>query len=165
MLDSSSSTTAIALRWGEFRERRPDLADAGRAILYQFGLGLAFLGTIRPTGAPRVHPIAPLLHQDGLYGFLVPSPKLQDLRRDPRYALHSYPRPDDEDAFYITGQAVVTSDASLLDNLLEAYVAERTTRPPDLDEQTVVEFLIATCLLTRTTGHGDFEPRHTIWRI
>ena len=78
------------IRWGELKQRRPDLAEAGRALLYPFGVGLAFLGTVSRTRAPRVHPIAPLLHEEGLYGFLVKSPKLDDLRRDPRYALHTY---------------------------------------------------------------------------
>jgi hypothetical protein len=33
-----------------------------------------------------------------------------------------------------------------------------------LDGQTAVEFLIETCLLTRTTGHGDLNPQHTVWK-
>ena len=32
-----------------------------------------------------------------------------------------------------------------------------------LAEQTLVEFFIERCLLTRTTGHGDPNPRHEIW--
>jgi len=37
--------------------------------------------------------------------------------------------------------------------------------PLNLAEQAVVEFLIDRCLLTRTRGHGDVAPRHTIWRF
>jgi len=37
------------------------------------------------------------------------------------------------------------------------------TRPPGFDDQTLVEFLIESCLLTRTTAHGDHDPQHTIW--
>ena len=40
------------LRWGEFQRLRPDLAEAGRRLLYQFGVGLGFLATVRPTAAP-----------------------------------------------------------------------------------------------------------------
>lgn len=153
------------IRWGELANRRPDLAEAGRALLYQFGVGLAFLGTLRRDGAPRVHPIAPLLHGAGLYGFLSPSRKLDDLRWDRRFALHTYPRPDDEDAFSVSGQAIFVRDSEDLRVLRAAYLAERPTLPPpNLEEQTIVEFLIDRCLLTRTTGHGDFAPRHTIWR-
>jgi hypothetical protein len=153
------------LTWGDFSQQRPDLASAGQAILYQFGgVGLAFLGTVRRDGAPRVHPIAPLLHAGGLYGFLVPSPKLADLRRDARYALHTYPRPNDEDAFYLTGQVRFIVDPAARAGLCAAYTAERPALALALEEQTIVEFLIHSCLLTRTTGHGDPNPHHTIWR-
>jgi hypothetical protein len=42
---------------GDAYRPRPDLADASRALLYQFGVGLAFLSTVRPDGGPRVHPV------------------------------------------------------------------------------------------------------------
>jgi hypothetical protein len=54
------------VRWGGFASRRPDLAEAGRALLYQYGVGLAFLGTTDRAGGPRVHPICPLLTDDEL---------------------------------------------------------------------------------------------------
>lgn len=59
-------------------------------MFYEHGLGLGFLATTRPDGGPRVHPICPVL-AGNLYAFIVPGPKLADLRRDPRYryALHS----------------------------------------------------------------------------
>jgi hypothetical protein len=37
--------------WGGLREVRPDLAEAGRARFYQFGVGLAFLATVATTAA------------------------------------------------------------------------------------------------------------------
>jgi hypothetical protein len=36
--------------------------------------------------------------------------------------------------------------------------------PRHLDGQPAIEFLIETCLVTRTTGHGDFNPHHTVWK-
>lgn len=66
---------------GEFAARRPDLADAGRELFYQYGVGLAFLATTRPGGGPRVHPMCPLLTAEELYAFIVPSPKRNDLHR------------------------------------------------------------------------------------
>ena len=65
---------AVAVTWGEFQQSQPRLADAGRALLYQFGVGLAFLGTVRGDGGPRVHPICPLIHRGGMYAFIVPGP-------------------------------------------------------------------------------------------
>jgi hypothetical protein len=38
------------LTWGEFALERPELAEAGRRMLYQFGVGLAFLATVRADG-------------------------------------------------------------------------------------------------------------------
>jgi hypothetical protein len=58
------------LRWTEFQRVRPDLAEAGRRLLYQFGVGLAFLATLRADGGPRLHPMCPLVTDDALLGFL-----------------------------------------------------------------------------------------------
>ena len=156
--------------WGAFRGARPDLAEAGRALLYQFGgVGLAFLGTVRSDGGPRLHPMCPVLNGDGLYALLIPSPKARDLRRDPRYALHAFPPEDDEDAIYLTGEVILREgdgDTALRRSIDDQFLAERSmaTRPPGFDDQTLVEFLIESCLLTRTTAHGDHDPQHTVWR-
>jgi hypothetical protein len=40
------------LSWAEFQRLRPDLAEAGRRLLYQFGVGLGFLATVRADGGP-----------------------------------------------------------------------------------------------------------------
>jgi hypothetical protein len=154
--------------WGEFRDARPDLAEAGRALLYQFGVGLGFLGTVRTDGGPRVHPMCPIILGRGLYALIVPSPKAWDLVRDGRYALHSFPPEDDEDAFYLSGRVLVRdgeADAARRAEIDALFLTERklADAPPGFDQQTLVEFLIETCLLTRTTGHGDDDPQHTVW--
>jgi hypothetical protein len=134
-------------------------------LLYQVGVGLAFLATSRPDGAPRVHPMCPVINDDGMYAFIVPSPKQRDLVRDGRYALHSFPCPDNEDAAYVTGVARVVSDASVRDALGAQFVAERAQFSVPLPgaEDMCVEFLVDTCMVTRTTGHGDIAPQHTVW--
>jgi hypothetical protein len=45
------------LTWAEFAHARPELAEAGRRLLYQFGVGLGFLATVRADGGPRLHPM------------------------------------------------------------------------------------------------------------
>lgn len=70
------------LTWGQFSDARPDLAESGRALLYQFGVGLAFLGTVRLDGGPRMHPMCPVIVEDGLYAFIEAGPKRRDLIRD-----------------------------------------------------------------------------------
>jgi hypothetical protein len=153
------------ITWGDFSDERPDLAEAGRELLYQFGVGLAFLATTRRDGAPRVHPMCPILEGGGLYAFIVPSPKRGDLHRDGRYALHSFPTDDNEDAFSVTGRAEIVTGASLIAQLARRFADEREIDEPpsDVASWELFEFLLASCLLTRTTGHGDPEPLHTTW--
>jgi hypothetical protein len=152
--------------WRDLTEQRPDLAEAGRELLYQFGVGLGFLATIRPDTGPRLHPMCPILHDDRLLAFIIPSPKLEDLRRDGRYALHCFPPADNEDAFYVTGRARILDDPELRATVAQQFVVERTvvTIPPPGDEQALVELDLDTVLLTRTTGHGDEDPQHTVWK-
>jgi hypothetical protein len=46
------------------------------------------------------------------------------------------------------------------------FVAERAQLgvPLPAPDDALFEFLLDGCLLTRTTGHGDPEPVHRIWR-
>ncbi|MCU1429969.1 MAG: pyridoxamine 5-phosphate oxidase-related FMN-binding protein, partial [Actinomycetia bacterium] len=163
-LGGEVSEASAVLTWAEFRDARPDLAEPGKALLYQFGVGLAFLGTTRRDGRPRVHPMCPVIAADGLFGLIIPSPKLGDLVRDGHYAMHSFPCPQNEDAFYITGNAQ-RADPRFRDAIETAFLGERSwdIAPPGFDEQSLIEFRIDSCLLTTTTGHGDHDPQHTIW--
>jgi hypothetical protein len=139
------------LTWGRFARSAPDLAAAGRGMLYQTGTGLAFLGTVRYDGAPRVHPVCPILVEDGLFTLLLVSPKLADLLRDGRFALHSFPATADEDGFYVTGQVRFPVDLSLRRSVAAAFLAERglAVPPPGFARQTLAEFLVETCVLSR----------------
>src|SRR5712692_2224379 len=104
------------LTWSQFSEKRPDIAEAGRGLLYQFGVGLAFLGTVRRDGGPRMHPMCPVIAADGIYGVIEPhGPKRFDLERDGRYALHCFPPANNEDAFCITGRADLITDPGVRD--------------------------------------------------
>jgi|SRR5215472_1929255 len=149
--------------WGEFSESSPDLAEAGRALLYQYGVGLGFLATVRLDGGPRLHPMCPLIRGGGMYAFIVPGPKRADLRRDGRYALHSFPCPDNEDAFYCTGTAELVSDPAVRAALADQFVSERSDLGVPPPEDQLFGLDLERCMITRTTGHGDFSPRHTFW--
>ena len=152
--------------WRDLTELRPDLATAGRELLYQVGVGLAFLATVRADGGPRLNPMCPVLADDRLFAFIVPGPKCRDLERDGRYAMHSFPCDDNEDAFMVTGDATVVTDAELRRRLVAQFLAERSQFPmteADLAAQTLFEFSLDRVLLTRTTGHGDPAPQHTVW--
>jgi len=152
--------------WRDVVDQRPDLAQAGTALLYQHGVGLAFMATIRPDGRPRLHPVCPLLNDNGMFAFIIPSPKQADLRRDGLYAMHSFPCPDNEDAFYLTGRAQLVDERAVREALGTQFVEERSRFPvaPPASEDALFEFEIDSCLLTRTTGHGDPAPHHVVWR-
>jgi hypothetical protein len=151
--------------WGEFSLARPDLAEGGRNLFYQHGVGLAFLATVRADGGPRLHPMCPVFDLEELFAFIVPSPKQRDLLRDGRYAMHSFPCPENEDAFYMTGVAVLVDDALIRARLSHLFVSEREAVgvPPPPDTELLFRFEVETCVLTRTKGHGDPQPVHTIW--
>jgi hypothetical protein len=153
------------LSWDQFAAARPDLAEAGQDLLYQFGVGLAFLSTVRHDGGPRLHPICPLLVQGRLLAHLIPSAKRDDLRRDPRYALHSFPTDENEDAFYVTGRAAQVADEALVRAAAAQFLVERelSTEPPGFAAGEFFEFRLWRCLLTRTKGHGDWSPQHETW--
>ena len=100
------------ITWEQFATAEPKLADVGRALLFQFDVGLAFLATVRGDGAPRLHPVCPVLSNDRLFVLVTPdSPKRRDLLRDGRFALQSFPQPKaGSDEFYISGKAGLVDD-------------------------------------------------------
>jgi hypothetical protein len=73
--------------------------------------------------------------------------------------------PDNEDAFYCAGHAQFLDDAGTREALSEVFVSERSAIgvPTPGPEQHLFRFGLERCLLTRTTGHGDPKPRHTVW--
>jgi hypothetical protein len=156
------------LSWGRFRRSAPDLAAAGRALLYRSGVGLAYLGTVRTDGGPRVHPVSPLLVEDGMYALLMVSPKLEDLLRDNRFALHSFPLVADPldpggEAFYLTGRAFFPRDVALRRSVAAAFLAERSLAapPPGFVQHALVELLVETCVLSRAGEHFTWAAAET----
>ena len=99
------------MSWQDLEKGQPDLPAFGAERFQQYGV--AYLATIRADGAPRVHPVTPIVGQGRLFLFMEPtSPKGHDLRRDPRYALHgSVSNSSGESGeFFISGRATVTDD-------------------------------------------------------
>ncbi len=152
------------LPWSDFATTEPDLATKGRALITQFGLGLAYLATIRKDGGPRLHPFCPVFHEGGLYGLILPqSPKCGDLLRDGRYAMHAFSPEDRDDEFYITGR-VERRDA-LEEAVRAAFLAQVDTTTSSGDE-TCFEFLVERALLAEYPVRGQgpsWPPKYTKW--
>jgi hypothetical protein len=143
--------------WAEFEMAAPELAMEGKRLFYQFGVGLGFLATIREDGGPRLHPICPILAADGLYAFIVPSPKRGDLRRDGRYALHSYPPEEVDDEFCVTGRAAEVRDRSVRTRVADAYHDEVK------EGWSLFALDIERCLHAKYRHRGDWPPTYAKW--
>jgi hypothetical protein len=148
--------------WSEFAVAEPRLAASIHALVHQYGPGLGYLATIRPDGGPRIHPVSPFIGGDGLFCFVIDSPKRRDLERDGRYALHSFPPEDTDDEAYVSGLAhLVTNPARV-----ERYAAEMRAEP--LADWRLFEFTVDVAMIVRhgqpsgPTGQPAL-PLHQIW--
>ncbi|HEY2674822.1 MAG TPA: pyridoxamine 5'-phosphate oxidase family protein [Rugosimonospora sp.] len=145
--------------WSEFTAANPGLASAVRELIHQYGSGLGYLATVRPDGGPRVHPVAPVIMDDGLYCFVIDSPKRGDLDRDGRYALHSFPPEDNDDEAYLSGRARPVTDRRRVERLAEAYRAERRI------DWRLYEFSVEVAMVARRLdGGGPAATVTEIWR-
>jgi hypothetical protein len=54
----------MAVPWSELESQSPEIAELGRAALYQYGPGLGFLATVRADGGPRMHPVCPAVRAE-----------------------------------------------------------------------------------------------------
>jgi hypothetical protein len=89
----------------------PDLASFGAQRLEG---RIAYLATLRPDGSPRVHPVSPFLDNNHLLVYMEPtSPKVLDMRRDARYAMHCGVEDNSggQGEFFVRGRAVEVDDA------------------------------------------------------
>jgi len=117
-----------------------DLADGVRAILS--ATTNAVLGTIRRDGSPRLSGADPYFHDGQLRIWSMPrARKGQDLRRDPRVAVHSIPWDSrrlregaadvgEADA-KVSGTAVLTTGAGELSEFRAWLKSERGFEPPE----------------------------------
>jgi hypothetical protein len=98
--------------WKEFAQQAPELAEFGKA---RFQSQVAYLGTLRADGGPRVHPVTPIVGEQ-LFLFMEPtSPKGKDLLRDPRYTLHCSVEDSSggNGEFYVRGKAMLSNDPAI----------------------------------------------------
>ncbi|MCC7365884.1 MAG: pyridoxamine 5'-phosphate oxidase family protein [Dehalococcoidia bacterium] len=150
--------------WSEFESRAPDIAAAGRRLLYQFGPGLAYLATLRADGAPRIHPVCPAIHEGRLYLFIGnQTPKKRDLLRDGRFALHAFSPEDRDDEFTVSGRATPRYSDEERAGPLATYLATGATTQDD----TMFELDLDRALYAqyRPRAEGDtWPPKYHRWR-
>ncbi len=134
------------ITWGEFATREPELASFGAGRLRA---APAYLATIRHGGAPRVHPVTPILTTAGLFLFMEPtSPKGRDLRERDSYALHSGV-PDSQGSggeFFISGRGFAIEDPTIRE------VAAHSAAYDPADHYVLFELKLTEA---RCNGYGD----------
>ena len=158
----------MSMSWDAFASAEPMLAAEARKNLYEVGIGLGFLATVRPDGAPRVHPVCPIVSAAGLHVLVVAGPKQRDLRRDGRYALHSEtcPPPNEEDGCMLTGTAVeVDDDGAVRAVVLDQMRSERDSPDlwPSVHVDALFELRVASVLLVRTLPGSELPAGPTVW--
>ena len=105
--------------WKEFAQQAPEIAAFGKA---RFESGVAYLGTLRADGSPRVHPVTPIIGEQ-LFLFMEPtSPKGKDLQRDARYTLHCSVEDSSGGGgeFYVRGRATFSDDPLIREKAVRA---------------------------------------------
>jgi hypothetical protein len=152
----------------QFATDQPVLAAQAHHNLYEVGIGLGFLATVRPDGAPRVHPVCPIVSEAGLHVLVTPGPKQRDLRRDGRYSIHTEtcPPPNHEDGCMLTGTAHEVSDSAVRDVVLAQLRKERKSDDlwPSVHTDALFELLIDSCLLMRTLDSPELPAGPTVWK-
>jgi hypothetical protein len=147
-------------RWQEFASEEPEIAEAGRELIYQSGTPLGYLATIRKDGGPRLHPVCPVIAEGGLYVFIGNrSPKLHDLRRDGRFALHSFPVPGGDDEFYVSGRSRAVTDSTTRDGVHEALTSTGVSTSND----TLFELSLERVMLASYSPPRSWPPLYRKW--
>ncbi|MFB9183290.1 pyridoxamine 5'-phosphate oxidase [Dactylosporangium sucinum] len=142
--------------WADFAAAEPLLATAIRTLVCQYGPGLGYLATVRPDGGPRIHPVSPVITDEALFCFVLPSPKRHDLDRDGRYSLHSFPGTDSDDEAYLSGRAWrVTSDSVI------ARLAREMRAAPGVDWK-LYELTVDLAMLVR--HEAPATSTRTVWK-
>lgn len=157
MFCTLTNVSSRAVTWGDFTRAAPQLSAQVRELFEQYGQAFGYLATVRPDGGPRVHPVAPVITDGGLFCFVLPSPKRRDLERDGRYALHAYPAEHSDDEAYLAGRAVPVTSAAQRERLARRYRAA-----PGVGWR-LFELLIEVAMVTQR--FGPLAPaEHHIWR-
>ncbi len=98
------------MSWRYLEEQQPELAAFG---MERLNGRVAYLATVRKDGAPRLHPLTPIIGEGHLFVFMEPtSPKGHDLQRDGRYAIHC----SVSDTSGTSGEFIITGRAHLVDD-------------------------------------------------
>jgi pyridoxine/pyridoxamine 5'-phosphate oxidase len=144
--------------WRDFAAADPEMAERGRALLYQRGDGEAFLGTVAADGTPRIHPLNVGVVDGRLLVFVQNfSAKARDLAANPHYALHAHQDEGHPDEFLVRGQARLVTDAAVRSEAAAGWFFTVSDAYP------LYELQISHALLGERRA-DEWPPRYRSWR-
>jgi hypothetical protein len=143
------------MSWKFLEDQQPELAAFG---VERLNGKVAYLGTIRKDGSPRVHPMTPIIGEGHLFVFMEPtSPKGHDLQRDGRYAIHC----SVSDTSGTSGEFIVAGQAHLINDPEARALAVRLASYTPADRYILFEFDIESA--ASTIYPGD-QPIRQKWK-
>ena len=140
--------------WAEFERAEPELAAFGRG---RSDGTVCFQATLRLDGSPRVHPVEPWIAAGLLLvRFRARSPKVREVARDARFALHS--PMDNPDG--IGGEFLVNG---WMEQVSPAHPAAR--RFAEESSEPLAFYALSVEEVVATTYEGpDLDPVYRRWR-
>jgi hypothetical protein len=143
--------------WQALVSAEPELATFGAQRLHD---QVAYLATVRADGSPRLHPVRPVLADGRLFVFTeAASPKVVDLARDGRFALHctaTGAEPWDLHEFVVEGSARRVEDSRTRE------LANASSALPRGDRFVLYELDVVAAM---STSYGiDGRPHRERWR-
>jgi len=142
--------------WQDFAAAAPELADYAFERLDE---RIAYLATVTPQGAPRVHPVSPFIGNGHLYVYMNPtSAKLRDLARDARYSLHGTVEDNDggEGEISLSGRARRADDPA---ERAQAFEIARAANQTPLERYVVFELSLEQVMATTYAGGKAYRRR------
>jgi hypothetical protein len=136
----------------------PDLASFGKERLEG---RIAYLATVRPDGSPRVHPVSPFLSRNDLFVYMEPtSPKVLDMRRNARYAMHCGVEDNSggQGEFFVRGRTVEVDDAKTRG---QAFEEARKMGYDPQERHVLFELRIEEAM---ATVYENGRPKRSKWR-
>ena len=144
--------------WNDFAAAEPEMAEKGRALLYQRGDGEGFLATVAPNGTPRIHPLNAGVVDGRLLVFVQDfSAKARDLAANPHYALHAHQDPEHPGEFLVRGETRLVTDHDVRGSAAGQWFF--TVK----DDYPLYELQIAHALLGEREA-DEWPPRYRSWR-
>ncbi len=161
------------MRWEEFEQLAPRLAQLGRAKLGQPGVVL--VATIRADGSPRLSPVEPLFWNRDLWLSMGwQTRKALDLQRDPRILVHSIVtgREGTGGEYKLRGATIAVADPEVHESYAETVASQLGWQPEpgrfhlyrvDVQEVTFIRWDSATNdqYVTRWPAGVEFVRRGT----